>query len=143
VDDLTDPIRHAQAACPRRSDDVTVRGRQRLREVVDRGYRCQNQPSNAVTNLVEQEVSSDQHPDGARSAAIEATVNDELRPAAQCPSSARRRRTTPRSCHVQVGAIDLVPLAGSAGDELEARQDAAIRQILLWLGQLHETGRRA
>jgi hypothetical protein len=40
-------------------------------------------------------------------------------------------------------SIDLVPLAGTAGDELEAHQDAAVRQILLWLGQEHETGRRA
>ena len=48
------------------------------------------------------------------------------------PSDGRQPATS-RSGHIRVKSVELISLAGTAGDELEARQDAAIREVLLWL----------
>jgi hypothetical protein len=42
---------------------------------------------------------------------------------------------------LRVAAVELIPLGGTAGDELEARQDAAIREVLLWLQRRQEHAR--
>lgn len=40
----------------------------------------------------------------------------------------------------RVALIDLIPAAGAAGDELEARQNAAIKEIIQWLQRQERTG---
>jgi hypothetical protein len=73
----------------------------------------------------------------------EAVVSDAHRATpAGCRSSARQRRSTSRSCRIEAASVELIPIAGKAGDELDARQDAAICRIVLWLGCRQETERR-
>lgn len=46
--------------------------------------------------------------------------------------------TEARPGRLRVAAVELIPFGGTAGDELEARQDAAVREVLLWLQRQRE-----
>lgn len=46
-----------------------------------------------------------------------------------------------RAQAIAVAAVEVVALAGTAGDELNARQDAVIKEILLWLSRRQDPTR--
>jgi hypothetical protein len=46
-----------------------------------------------------------------------------------------------RPGRVRPGAVEFVVLSGTAGDELDARQAAAIREVLVWLHRQREHSR--
>ena len=46
-----------------------------------------------------------------------------------------------RARAIEVAAVEVVALAGTAGDELDARQDAVIKEILLWLSRRQDPTR--
>jgi hypothetical protein len=46
-----------------------------------------------------------------------------------------------RAQAIALTAVEVVALAGTAGDELDARQDAAIKEILLWLSRRQDRTR--
>jgi hypothetical protein len=55
---------------------------------------------------------------------------------------AEGRRPGVRRERLRVARIEFVPLLDEAGDELEARQNATIKEILLWLQQRQGETRR-
>jgi hypothetical protein len=55
-------------------------------------------------------------------------------PVDDSPAETRPGRARP-------GAVEFVVLSGTAGDELDARQNAAIREVLMWLHRQREQSR--
>lgn len=46
-----------------------------------------------------------------------------------------------RARAIEVAAVEVIALAGTAGDELDARQAAAIKEILQWLSRRQDPTR--
>jgi len=57
------------------------------------------------------------------------------------PSSGTKSERASQARAIEVVAVEVVALAGTAGDELDARQDAVIKEILLWFSRRQDPTR--